>query len=162
MSSRSCANRWRRCHSKDLQDCRGDLRQAAPLPRQDDFAVQRAMSTKDGHLHAVAAAIALGHAIVVRAFHLFSRHEPYHELAANSVDEQRRDQLVDDFTRRIQRLGYQVQLDPMQTAEDLMFNGVSKTAKSPHYFRTTRAHLSGHTYRQNDQRELSPDFSLSW
>jgi hypothetical protein len=120
------------------------------------------MSTKDGYLHAVAAAIALGHAIVVSAFHLFSRHEPYHELATNSVDEQRRDHLVDDFTRRMQRLGYQVQLDPMQTAEDLIFTGVSKTAKSPHYFRIARAHLSGRIYRQNDQRELSPDFLVSW
>jgi hypothetical protein len=104
----------------------------------------------------------VGHAIAVSAFHLFSRHEPYHELVANSVDEHRRDQLVDDFTRRIQRLGYRVQLDPMQTAEDLIFTGVSKTAKSPYYFRTTRAHLSGRTYRQNDQRELSPDFLVSW
>ena len=71
---------------------------------------------EDGNLRAVAAAIAVGHAIVVGAFHVFSRHEPYHGLGANCFDGQRRDHLVDHVTRRIQLLVYHVQLEPVQTA----------------------------------------------
>jgi len=40
------------------------------------------------------ATIAVAHAMVARAFHRLSRHEPYHELGANYVDEQRRDHLL--------------------------------------------------------------------
>ena len=60
--------------------------------------------------------MAVAHAIVVSAFHMLSRHEPYRELGANYFDEQRRGHLVDHLTRRIRRLGYEVHLEPLQTA----------------------------------------------
>jgi transposase len=59
----------------------------------------------------------VAHAIVVSAFHMLSRHEPYRELGPNYLDERRRDHLVDRLTRRIQHLGYRVQLEPVGTAE---------------------------------------------
>jgi transposase len=59
------------------------------------------------------AMIAVAHAIVVSAFHMLSRHEPYHELGANYFDHQRRHHLVDRFTRRLEHLGYRVSLEPV-------------------------------------------------
>jgi transposase len=58
------------------------------------------------------AIMAVAHAIVVSAFHMLSRHERYHELGSNYFDEQRRQHLVDRLTRRIERLGYRVSLEP--------------------------------------------------
>ncbi|MGH8068182.1 MAG: transposase [Candidatus Entotheonellia bacterium] len=58
------------------------------------------------------AIMAVAHAIVVSAFHMLSRHERDHELGSSYVDEQRRQHLVDRLTRRIERLGYRVSLEP--------------------------------------------------
>jgi transposase len=59
------------------------------------------------------AIIAVAHSIVVSAFHMLSRHEPYHELGANYFDQQRRHHLVDRLTRRLEHLGYRVSLEPV-------------------------------------------------
>jgi transposase len=59
------------------------------------------------------AMIAVAHAIVVSAFHILSRHEPYHELGATYFDHQRRHHLVDQFTRRLEHLGSRVSLEPV-------------------------------------------------
>jgi transposase len=48
---------------------------------------------------------------VVSAFHRLSRHEPYRELRSHYVDEQRRHQLVHRLTRRLEHLGYRVNLE---------------------------------------------------
>jgi transposase len=61
------------------------------------------------------AIIAVAHAVVVSAFHLLVRNEPYRELGADYLDEQRRQQSVDRLARRIEHLGYQVQLQPRST-----------------------------------------------
>jgi hypothetical protein len=76
-------------------------------------ALYQRVATRRGRKRAI---MAVAHAIVVRAFHMLARHESYRELGANYFDEQRRDRLVDHLTRRIQRLGYIVQLEPVQTA----------------------------------------------
>jgi hypothetical protein len=60
--------------------------------------------------------MAVAHAFVVIAFHMLSRHEPYCELGPSYLDKQRRDHFVDRLTRRMQRLGYRVHLEPVQTA----------------------------------------------
>jgi transposase len=62
------------------------------------------------------AIMAVAHSIVVSAFHMLSRHEPYHELGANYFDAHRREHLVDRLTRRIERLGYRVTLAPVPVA----------------------------------------------
>jgi transposase len=59
------------------------------------------------------AIMAVAHSIVISAFHMLSRHECYHELGANYFDEQRREHLVDRLTRRLERLGYRVSLEPV-------------------------------------------------
>ncbi len=60
--------------------------------------------------------VAVAHAIVVSAFHMLSRHEPYHELGADYFDTRRRTHLVDRLTRRLEQLGYRVSLEPVSTA----------------------------------------------
>jgi transposase len=62
------------------------------------------------------AIIAVAHSIVVSAFHMLSRHEPYRELGANYFDNRRQAHLVDQLTRRIERLGYRVTLEPVAAA----------------------------------------------
>jgi transposase len=59
------------------------------------------------------AIIAVAHAIMVSAFHMLSRQEPYHELGAHYFDERRRQFTVDQLTRRIEHLGYRVYLEPV-------------------------------------------------
>ena len=59
------------------------------------------------------AIIAVAHAIRVSVFHLRSRQEPYPELGGHYVDERRRQFTVDRLTRRIERLGYRVHLEPV-------------------------------------------------
>jgi transposase len=62
------------------------------------------------------AIIAVAHSIVVSAFHMLIRDESYRELGANYFDDHRRDHLVDQLTRRIERLGYHVTLEPVAAA----------------------------------------------
>jgi transposase len=57
------------------------------------------------------AIMAVAHAIVVSAFHMLSRNEPYHELGATYFDEHQREHLVDRLTQRLQHLGYRVSLE---------------------------------------------------
>jgi transposase len=57
------------------------------------------------------AIVAVAHSMVVSAFHMLSRHEPYQELGATYFDDQRRHQLVDRLARRLERLGYRVSLE---------------------------------------------------
>jgi transposase len=54
------------------------------------------------------AIMAVAHAIVVSAFHMLSRQDPYQELGANYFDEHRREHLVDQLTRRIEHLVLQL------------------------------------------------------
>jgi transposase len=79
--------------------------------------------------------MAVAHAFVVIAFHMLSRHEPYCELGPSYLDKQRRDHFVDRLTRRMQRLGYRVHLEPVQTAERFIFNGVSEVTKTAYSLR---------------------------
>jgi transposase len=62
------------------------------------------------------AIMAVAHSILVSAYHMLSRNEPYHELGANYFDELRRQHVVGRLTRRIERLGYRVSLEPAPAA----------------------------------------------
>ena len=59
------------------------------------------------------AIIAVAHSIMCSVFHMLSRNEAYRELGANYFDERRRQFTVDRLTRRIERLGYRVHLEPV-------------------------------------------------
>jgi transposase len=63
-----------------------------------------------------AALTQLAHAMVVNAFHMLSRSEPYRELRAHDFDETRqRQQLVGRLARRIEHMGYHVRPEPLPT-----------------------------------------------
>jgi transposase len=62
------------------------------------------------------AIIAVAHSIVVSAFHMLIRDEPYRELGGHYFDNRRQAHLVDQLTRRIERLGYRVTLEPVAAA----------------------------------------------
>jgi transposase len=60
--------------------------------------------------------MAVAHSIVVSAFQMLSRNEPYHKLGANYFDERRREHLVDRIARRLDLLGYDMTLTPLAAA----------------------------------------------
>jgi transposase len=76
-------------------------------------ALYQRLATRRGKKRAI---IAVAHSIVVSAFHMLIRGEPYRELGAHYFDERRQTHLVDQLTRRIERLGYRVTLEPVAAA----------------------------------------------
>ena len=58
------------------------------------------------------AAVAVGHTILVIAYHVLTRQQPYQELGPNYFDELDRQAVERRLVRRLERLGYQVELKP--------------------------------------------------
>ena len=56
--------------------------------------------------------MAVGHAILVIAYHLIARNEPYRDLGANYFDEHQRRKVERRLVHRLEKLGYKVQLNP--------------------------------------------------
>jgi transposase len=59
------------------------------------------------------AAVAVAHSILVIVYHLISRQEPYQDLGANYFDQQRPESLKKRLVKRLEKLGYQVTLEPV-------------------------------------------------
>jgi transposase len=90
------------------------LAHAAAHPKGTSLsALYQRLAARRGQKRAI---IAVAHSLVVRAFHMLSRHEPSRELGAYYFDDRRREHLVDRLTRRIERLGYGVTLEPVAAA----------------------------------------------
>ncbi len=62
------------------------------------------------------AIVAVGHSILVIAYHVLTRHEPYRDLGPNYFDDHDRQRVEDRLVRRLKRLGYEVDLKPMSRA----------------------------------------------
>lgn len=58
------------------------------------------------------AIIAVAHSIVVIIYHLLTRDEPYQDLGSNYFDERKRDSVTNRLVRRLEKLGYEVALEP--------------------------------------------------
>lgn len=58
------------------------------------------------------ATMAVAHSILVIAYHLIQRQEPYQELGANYFDQQRPEFTTNRLVKRLEKLGYQVSLQP--------------------------------------------------
>ncbi len=58
------------------------------------------------------AAVAVAHTLLVVAYHLFTRHEPSHDLGANYFDERDRQAVERRLVHRLEALGYTVSLQP--------------------------------------------------
>jgi transposase len=76
-------------------------------------ALYQCLAARRGKKRAI---IAVAHSIVVSAFHMLIRDEPYRELGGHYFDNRRQAHLVDQLTRRIERLGYRVTLEPIAAA----------------------------------------------
>jgi transposase len=57
------------------------------------------------------AAVAVAHSILVTAYYVLLRREPYRELGANYFDEHKRESTINRLTRRLENLGYRVSLE---------------------------------------------------
>ncbi len=57
------------------------------------------------------AIVAVAHSILVIAYHVLRRGEPYRELGGNYFDERKRESIVHQLVRRLEKLGYQVTLE---------------------------------------------------
>jgi len=59
------------------------------------------------------AAVAVAHSLLVIAYHLISRQEPYRDLGADYFDQQRPESVKKRLVKRLEKLGYQVTLEPV-------------------------------------------------
>jgi transposase len=62
------------------------------------------------------AAVAVGHSILVIAYHLLSKREPYHDLGVTYFDQRARQAVERRLVRRLEALGYTVSLQPPDSA----------------------------------------------
>lgn len=62
------------------------------------------------------ALVAVAHSILVVVYYVLSRHVSYQELGGNYFDERERQMVEKRAVRRLEKLGYQVQLTPLQQA----------------------------------------------
>jgi transposase len=62
------------------------------------------------------AIVAVGHSFLVIVYHLIKRHEPYRELGPDYFDQRRPQATAKRLTRRLEKLGYQVTLQPTAAA----------------------------------------------
>jgi transposase len=59
------------------------------------------------------AAVAVAHSILVIAYHLISRHEPYRDLGDDYFDQKPPESVKKRLVKRLEKLGYQVNLEPI-------------------------------------------------
>jgi transposase len=62
------------------------------------------------------AAVAVAHSIICIIHHLLTEHHPFFDLGELYFDQRRPDQLARQLTRRLERLGYRVQLEASSRA----------------------------------------------
>jgi transposase len=60
--------------------------------------------------------IAVAHSILVIAYHMLRRHEPYHEKGGNYFDERKKESVINRLLKRIERLGYTTHIEPKLAA----------------------------------------------
>jgi hypothetical protein len=65
------------------------------------------------------ALIAVAHAILISIYHMLSRQEVYQDLGYGYVDERKRKIVTNQQVRRLERLGYQVNLSHDQTSSTI-------------------------------------------
>ncbi len=73
----------------------------------------RQLSARRGKKRAI---VALGHTILVAAYHMLKDEENYHDLGSDYFDRRRRDRTTKHLVSRLESLGYEVKLEPKQAA----------------------------------------------
>jgi transposase len=64
---------------------------------------------------ALRAAVAIGHKILIAAYHILSKGVPYSELGEAYLDQRDQGRTADNLVRRLERLGFNVRLEPKAT-----------------------------------------------
>ena len=62
------------------------------------------------------AAVAVAHSILVIAYHLIERGTEYVDLGATYFDQRKKDTVQQQLVRRLEKLGFKVALEPLETA----------------------------------------------
>jgi transposase len=75
--------------------------------------VYRRLAARRGVKRAI---MAVAHRLLIAAYHMLLHHERYREPVPTTVDTQRKAKTVQRLQRRIEQLGYQVQLEALPTA----------------------------------------------
>jgi transposase len=57
------------------------------------------------------AIVAVGHSMLVSAYHMLSRNEPYRDLGGDYFDQFKREHVANHLVRRLEKLGFQVEID---------------------------------------------------
>jgi transposase len=60
-------------------------------------------------------AVTVGHSLLKTGYYLITRKETYQDLGANYLDERDREAVKRRMVRRLEKLGFQVQLMPVAT-----------------------------------------------
>lgn len=102
------ANRW-------LRSILVQMANAAVRCKASYFAgVYRRLAPRRGHKRAI---VAVAHRLLIAVYHILKRHEPYRNFRVTHPDQPAHQHLVQTLLTRIERLGYQVQLTPIATAQ---------------------------------------------
>jgi len=64
------------------------------------------------------AIFALGHSILVSAYHILSTHRPYTDLGGTYFDERDRTAVEHRLIRRLEKLGLKVSVEPLRPTTD--------------------------------------------
>ena len=59
--------------------------------------------------------MAVAHSILVIAYHIIQRREPYKDLGSNYCDERQKVSTANRLTRRLEKLGYRIDITPPTT-----------------------------------------------
>jgi transposase len=59
------------------------------------------------------ALVAVAHSMLVIAYHMLKKHQPYHELGASYFDDRKKEAVTDRIVKRLRKLGYRVSLEPL-------------------------------------------------
>jgi transposase len=110
-------------HQSAGKQIRGTTRKGDRWLRQALIeAAQGAMRTKDTYLNAQGrrlthrrgkkrAVVAVAHTILIIAFHVLQRQQPYQDLGSNYFDERERSAVAQQSVRRLEQLGFKVTLE---------------------------------------------------
>ena len=87
---------------------------AASHTKETYLAAQyRRLAPRRGRKRAI---VAVAHSILVSAYFMLKRHEPYQDLGSDYFDQRRQRAVVNRMVRRIKKLGYDVELTAIASA----------------------------------------------
>ncbi|PZV07285.1 MAG: hypothetical protein DCF22_22275 [Leptolyngbya sp.] len=101
---------------KGNQTLRSGLTQSAHVASRSRTylaAQYRRIATRRGKKRAT---MAVAHSILVIAYHVIQRQEPYRELGAQYFDQQRPEATAKRLVKRLETLGYQVSVQPQDAS----------------------------------------------